>query len=122
MQLFDIAQRHRSWLALRQSVVAENIANANTPGYGAQKVTDFAAMLDVGAVKLGATHASHISATNGRDPAVAEEAEPSAVTHSGNSVEVEKELLAAGEVRGGYALNVSVVKAFNRMLQTVTRS
>ncbi len=31
--VFDLAARQASWLLARQRVVAQNVANANTPGY-----------------------------------------------------------------------------------------
>ena len=42
--------------------------------------------------------------------------EPWEITHSGNSVSLEQELIKAGEVNRAYRLNTSVVKAFHRML------
>ena len=38
------------------------------------------------------------------------------VTHSGNSVSLEQEMIKAGEVNRTYSLNTSIVKAFNQML------
>ena len=37
------------------------------------------------------------------------------VTHSGNSVSVEQELMKAGEVARNHALNTSIAKSFHRM-------
>ena len=34
--LFDLAEKRLTWTAQRQSVLAANIANANTPGYPAR--------------------------------------------------------------------------------------
>jgi flagellar basal-body rod protein FlgB len=31
--VLDLAARQASWLLARQNLVAENVANANTPGY-----------------------------------------------------------------------------------------
>lgn len=123
MQLFDIASRHREWLALRQATVAENISNANTPNYTARSVRDFSEALMAADVRLAVTNRAHMTdATASPNAATVEQPEPEASTHSGNNVDVDRELLAAGEVRGGYALNVSMVKSFNRMLQSATRS
>jgi flagellar basal-body rod protein FlgB len=38
------------------------------------------------------------------------------VTHSGNSVSMEQELIKAGEVNRSFALNAGILKAFHRML------
>jgi flagellar basal-body rod protein FlgB len=41
LQLFDLAFRQNEWLAQRQSVISQNIANANSPGYKAKDVESF---------------------------------------------------------------------------------
>lgn len=38
------------------------------------------------------------------------------ITHSGNSVSMEQELIKAGEVNRAFRLNTSVAKAFHRMM------
>ena len=45
IQLFDLASRQAQWLAVRQNVVAGNIANANTPHYAAKDVKPFESVL-----------------------------------------------------------------------------
>jgi len=42
--------------------------------------------------------------------------EPWEVTHTGNSVSLEQELIKAGDVNRAYRLNTSVAKAFHRMI------
>ena len=42
--------------------------------------------------------------------------EPWDVTHSGNTISLEQELIKAGEVNRAYRLNTSVAKAFHRMI------
>ena len=44
------------------------------------------------------------------------------IVHSGNSVTLEKELMKAGEVNSTYSLNTGVMKAFERMMLTASRS
>ena len=50
-----------------------------------------------------------------RRPGVRKE-EPWDVTHTGNSVSLEQELIKAGDVNRAYRLNTSVAKAFHRMI------
>ncbi len=38
---FQMASRRMEWLSSRQQVIAENIANANTPGYAGRDVQSF---------------------------------------------------------------------------------
>ncbi len=42
LEIFDLASARARHSAARQAVVAQNIANADTPGYRARDVTDFA--------------------------------------------------------------------------------
>ncbi len=54
-----------------------------------------------------ATQASAARASSGTD-----------VTVSGNSVNIEEEMVKAGAVNRDYALNTNIVKAFHKMLLT----
>ena len=61
VNLFDLAAQQSRWLAVRQSAVAGNIANVNTPGYGAVDVEPFEKVLDNTGVAMAATQAGHLS-------------------------------------------------------------
>ena len=119
MDLLTLASRHRSWLAAGQSTVAENIANATTPAFKARAVEPFEKYVaaEASAAPMGTSHAGHMKA-GGDLPAV--KVEPSddgqVVTHSGNSVVVEDQLMKAGDIKRDYSLNVSVSQAFRRMM------
>ena len=122
MQLFNIVSRHNTWLAVRQTTVASNIANANTPGYRAQDVQPFEMAVEQAKLALSATQPGHLSAGPPDVPAVETRREdPWEVTHSGNNVGLEQELLKAGEVNRAYRLNTSIAKAFHRMIMTSSR-
>ncbi|HPG88786.1 MAG TPA: flagellar basal body protein, partial [Hyphomicrobium sp.] len=58
MALFNLAMRQNEWLSQRQSVLANNIANANTPGFKARDIEKFDAVMD-GMSSLAATNPSH---------------------------------------------------------------
>ena len=45
INIFSIASKHNRWLAVREQTVAQNIANANTPGYKSVDVEPFEAAL-----------------------------------------------------------------------------
>ena len=44
--LFDLAEARMAWVDRRQQVLAQNIANADTPGYKPRDVTPFASQLE----------------------------------------------------------------------------
>lgn len=46
ISFFNLASDRMQWLAARQKVLAENIANADTPNYRARDVTDFESFLE----------------------------------------------------------------------------
>lgn len=97
--------------------IAENISNANTPGYKAGDVTPFESVFDGTRLAMVTSNPLHI----GRDPTVLEsikvkDAPTWEVHHSGNSVSLEQELIKANEVNGDYSMNRSILKSFHRML------
>ncbi|RWD60401.1 MAG: flagellar basal body rod protein FlgB [Mesorhizobium sp.] len=123
VNLFDLATRQSQWLAVRQSAIASNIANANTPGYTANDVEPFEKVLDRTAVALKATEAGHLGAeaTNAGFNVKPEESTGS-IMPSKNTVVIEDELMKAGEVRRSFEINTAIVKAFHSMMTMVVKS
>jgi flagellar basal-body rod protein FlgB len=117
IHLFDVVSRSNRWLSVRQSTIAGNIANANTPGYKALDLEPFEKTLELTRLAMTATHPGHIADASSRTAMVeVRSADAWEVTHSGNNVSIEKELLGAGEVNRAYRLNTSIAKAFHRMI------
>lgn len=123
VNLFALASQQARWLSVRQTAVSSNIANANTPGYGAVDVEPFEAVLDQTRVAMRATHPGHIAVGAGADALAVRQVNDSTPTMpSGNTVVLEQELMKSGEVRRSMELNTAVVKAFHRMLMMTIRS
>jgi flagellar basal-body rod protein FlgB len=122
VNLFDLASRQSQWLAVRQSAIAGNVANANTPGYTANDVEPFEKVLERTSVSLRATQEGHLGfgATNAGFTAKPQEFD-GVVLPSKNTVVMESELMKAGEVRRSFELNTAIVKAFHSMLMTVSK-
>ena len=99
-----------TWLDARQRVVAQNVANSDTPGYVARDLrppTDFAAALrDGGGLRMVQTSAAHmpIGGPNGAPVArfTSEKTPDSETTLDGNSVVVEEQMLKMAESRMAY--------------------
>lgn len=121
--LFDLASRQAQWLAVRQATISGNIANANTPGFKARDVEPFADILDKTKLAMAATTAGHmgLDGAHVRSTKV-KKSESWDIMHSGNSVSLEQEMAKAGEVSRDHSLNMSIVKAFHRMVLASTRS
>lgn len=117
--LFGVASRRAEWLSNRQTIVAENVANANTPGYTTKDIKPFSEVMDTTRLQMAASNPLHLVSADGR--AVEADSAPAEgwdVLYSGNSVSLEQEMLKAGEVSRDFSLNTSVVKAFQSMLMT----
>jgi flagellar basal-body rod protein FlgB len=122
VNFFSLASQQNRWLSVRQSTVAQNVANANTPGYKALDVEPFEAALNSTGVEMRKTRPNHMSPTGGAgSDAETEENARWQIVHSGNSVSLEEQMLKAGEVSGAYARNTGVMKTFHRMLLAASR-
>jgi flagellar basal-body rod protein FlgB len=122
VSLFNLATQQARWLSVRQAAVSNNIANANTPGYAAVDVEPFEAVLKQSNVGMRATHPMHVSTGSTPDALTYRQVSDSKpLMPSGNTVELEGELMKAGEVRRNMELNTGIVRAFHRMLLMVTK-
>ncbi len=116
--VFDLASRQASWLLARENVVAQNVANANTPGYKAADLKPFEANLQTASLALNVTSPAHFTIDESQAESTAEDATAGNIEtfYSGNDVSQEQEMTKAGAITRAYALNTSVVKAFNSMV------
>lgn len=117
--LFGLSTRRAEWLANRQAIVAENIANVSTPGYKAKDIQGFTDAMESTQLRMAGTSPVHLASAGGREIGIDEETEQTWDTvHSGNSVTLEQEMLKSSEVSGQYTLNTSIAKAFHRFFLT----
>jgi flagellar basal-body rod protein FlgB len=122
VNLFELAAKQAQWLSVRQSAIAGNVANVNTPGYHALEVEPFSKVLDGTRVGMNVTQASHLTGAAGaEDIAVHAREDGPQLLPSDNTVVLENELLDAGEVRRAFELNTAIIKAFNRMTFLVSK-
>lgn len=124
VSLFKLAAHQARWLSVRQTTVADNIANINTPGYHALEVEPFKQLLDDRRVSLASTSPRHLTSGVTRDGFSLNEQQDDqiAVMPSDNTVVLESELVDAGEIRKSFELNTAIVKAFHDMIMMTTRS
>ncbi len=122
LTLFAIASQRNRWLATRSAAVADNIANADTPGFKARDVPSFEAVMTSEAMAVKRTSATHLTPTQFGARAYELVARPSDVPkHSGNTVSLESELTTLGEVRSQHSAVSGIVAAFHRMLMSSTK-
>lgn len=114
-----------TWLDERQRVIAQNVANSDTPGYVSRDLqlpTDFAAALrEGGGVRMARTSAMHIAPAGqpARFDAVA--APDSETTLDGNAVVVEEQMLKMAESRMAYDAAIGFYQKSMQMLRMAAR-
>lgn len=59
--LLQLASQQSKWLTARQTLIADNIANANTPGFRARDIQPFSEVLDQTPFTMATTNAAHIA-------------------------------------------------------------
>ena len=114
-----------SWLDERQRVIAQNVANSDTPGYVSRDLnqpTDFArALAEGGAVRMVRTSAMHIAPTGQVARFESRAAPDSETTLDGNSVVVEEQMLKMAESRMAYDAAIGFYQKSMQMLRTAAR-
>ncbi|WP_395651522.1 flagellar basal body rod protein FlgB [Brevundimonas sp.] len=115
-----------TWLDERQRVVAQNVANSDTPGYVARDLkapTDFAAaMRQGGGLQMTRTSAAHIVPANGAVARFTSEKTPdSETTLDGNSVVVEEQMLKMAESRMAYDAAIGLYTKSMQMLRMAAK-
>jgi flagellar basal-body rod protein FlgB len=121
VNLFQLATTQAKWLSLRQTAVANNIANANLPSYTAMDVEPFEAVLSNTSVKLEATSVGHFGFQPDETGMSLTQSDPDIGT-SGKRVSLEEELVRSSEIRHAFQMNTAVVSAFHRMILMTAKS
>jgi flagellar basal-body rod protein FlgB len=120
--LFEALTKRMTWLSDRQSVLAENVANADTPGYVAQdlRLPDFRQILQqsTSQVALVTTEPGHISAKRTLSDMETKETERDD-TNSGAHVSLEQEMLKVSKTANDYALVATLYRANLGLVKTV---
>ena len=111
MGMFDLAEKRLAWIDKRQGLLAQNIANANTPGYVAKDLQPFAKTLARALPDLAMTNPAHLTGTSsvGRtDPTIL----PSERAPDGNAVSIEDQLTKVADTDGAQALVTNLYKKY----------
>ncbi len=119
--IFGLASQQASWLSVRQKAIAENIAQANIPGYVARDTEPFQALVNRTPGGLAQTDPRHLAARNENGGFKISQSK-AASGQAGEAVNVETELMKSIEVRNGYEMNTAIVKAFHRMILAASKA
>jgi flagellar basal-body rod protein FlgB len=124
LPLFSLIAQRMGWLSERHKVLAENVANVDTPNYKARDVKpmDFAALASKAGARLGpaTTDPRHIQPSGGSatKSTVTKDAKAEA-TLSGNTVSLESELMKVADTAMDYQLVTNLYRKQIGMLKAV---
>lgn len=120
LEIFRMAHAMSVHAGARQSVVAQNMANADTPGYAARDVRPFKEIIESGDAGFvpRATRPGHLNATSlpfeiGIAERPGAEADP-----NGNSVSLETEMMAAVDVKRQHDRALAIYKSSLTVLRS----
>lgn len=116
LPIFEMMKQRMQWLTARQQVLAQNVANADTPGYAARdlKELDFGAMVErsgpvlravatqaghIGSPVTGSGHSLHTGQATGGEVVKKPDFETSP---TGNSVVLEDQMIKVAETQMDY--------------------
>lgn len=121
LSVFALANQNMKYLTEKERVVAENLANANTPGYLSKDVEkpNFAGEV-TNHLKMTATNPMHMSGI-GRGTFQNKVYTPtptSPLTIDGNGVIIEDQLNEASKASGEYGRMISIYTQYRNMLST----
>lgn len=124
LNIFEAIARRMVWLGQRQQVLAQNIANSDTPDYVPQdlKHGPFQRMLakSVALVRPAATHAKHMAGPAGlaaRPAESADQRERFETAPSGNAVVLDEQLIKVAETQMDYQTMTNLYRKHAQMIR-----
>ncbi len=117
ISLFQLAADRMQWLSGRQTVIAENIANADTPGFRARDVAPFAQYVDAAQSTRGD---APVAGQAGLEPqpkvTTVDSPDSWSGSISGNTVVLEQQTVKAGETATQYRLAANLYRKAYQIL------
>ncbi len=117
LELTRMAQSLAAHSGARLGVIARNVANADTPGYRAADLPDFASVYSADGAEMRGTREGHLGgAGTAAAPALLEA--PGNGSPNGNSVSLEAEMVKGVEVRQQHDMALAVYKSVSDIIRT----
>ncbi len=108
-EVLAIASSLSAHAAARQALIAVNVANADTPGYRARDIADFAATYrEADVAGMTRTRPGHVGGDDSAANAPAARVSLSEMSPNGNSVSLETEMVKSAEVQREHDLALAV--------------
>lgn len=123
LTLLAMARKSMDWLSRRQEVLAQNVANADTPKYQSKDIAplDFKSVFKDAQAPLQATvtNSMHIQPPVEQTKYEAEVVkQPTESKPDGNSVSLEDQMQKIGEVKSNYSLAINLLQKNIKMIKT----
>jgi len=121
LEVFSVAQALARHGAKRQSIIAQNVANADTPGYRARDLAEFSETFrGAQGGELRATRARHglASGDTGHAARVGTVYRPDAASPNGNNVSIEQEVFVAARAKSAHDRALAVYGSAMKILRT----
>jgi len=124
LDIFRMSHAMARHAGSRQALIAQNMANADTPGYAARDLQPFQAYLETNTADFypKATRAGHLQgagANHSHDPRIRHEGQ---ADPNGNSVSIETEMVKAVEVKRQHDRALSIYKHALTVLRSAVSS
>lgn len=122
LTIFAVVKKRMDWLAQRQEVIAQNIANADTPNYKAKDLKPFQfkeLLRRKSGINLKSTQASHLGGVRRavRSFQVKDDRKPYETNPTGNSVVLEEQMAKMNENGASYRLASELYKKHLNMIR-----
>jgi len=114
--LFALADRRLAWVDRRQTVLASNVANVDTPGYRARDVTPFDAVMARSTLSPSVTNAEHMTGTIAAGVAV--RAVTGERAPDGNAVTLDQQMQELADTDDAHALTAGLYRSWLGMFRT----
>jgi flagellar basal-body rod protein FlgB len=124
MPLFQALSQKMKWHQTRQSLLAENVANAETPGYRGRDLKAFSfadqmSSVQMSSVSTTATNAQHFSvAGQGADKFGARKMNSFEITPEGNAVVLEDEMMKVAGNQMDYQAATAIYTRSIKLIKT----
>ncbi|WP_298677072.1 FlgB family protein [uncultured Lentibacter sp.] len=120
ISVFKTAYAMARHAGARQAVLAQNIANADSPGYRAKDIAPFRVAPDQGRADAGmvATRATHLSGANVATPLRINEARDRSSDPNKNSISLQDEMLHAVAAKRQHDRALAIYRSGLRILRS----
>ena len=110
IEIFQMAGNLARHASARQDTIAQNVANADTPGYRAKDIQTFSQTYrsDASVDSMRTTRAGHLGAVGPENLNYSSYETDDPVSPNGNSVSLETEMVKASEVRQQHDMALSI--------------